>query len=359
MKEEIYAPDPLNEQASVLVDAQTDIKTAIKQGVLSGKEREEIKLNIKKIIDSAIARIRSPTLKEDGRISLMHFADKAYKQFVDNLKTIPPSVIIAVVVLMSVITAKEQHSEIYVPKTAIERRAAARLAGSQGLSFTAYNNGIPLREFQKVYIDRVNNALEELAQENALDPNDFTGRNSLRNLAEMQVRYERHQGEISGFKERGTRLVVCSVHADCSDRCARWQGGVYSLDGTSGVTEDGRRFIPLETATDIYYTTKAGRTYKNGLLGFNCRHKLYEYKAGMVIPTVPAEEQKRGYAITQTQRQMEREVISAREMALSLKGVDVGGHRKWSEIARQRYAAYKTYSKEHGRAFYPDRVKIL
>ena len=36
MKIQAYAPDPLNEQASVLVDAQTDIKIAIKQGVLSG-----------------------------------------------------------------------------------------------------------------------------------------------------------------------------------------------------------------------------------------------------------------------------------------------------------------------------------
>ena len=30
MELKAYVPDPLNEQASVLVDAQTDIKTAIK-----------------------------------------------------------------------------------------------------------------------------------------------------------------------------------------------------------------------------------------------------------------------------------------------------------------------------------------
>lgn len=357
MKEEVYAPDPLNEQASVLVDAQTDIKTAIKQAVLSSQGKERVKEQVKKIIDRAIARIRSPTLKRDAGISLMRFADRAYLQFADDLKSIKPELLPAVIVLMQAITAKEQQGKVYVPKTNAERFAAERL------SYTAYNKGIPLQEFQKRYIERVNVALENLAEANALDPNDFTGRNSLRNLAEMQVRYERHQDEIAGFKQRGTRLVVCSVHADCSDRCAKYQGRVYSLDGSTGFTEDGQEIKPLEWATnnpeDLYGPTKAGRYYQNGLLGFNCRHKLVEYKPDMVIPTVSEAEQKREYAITKKQREMEREVISAREVALSLKDVSVTTYRKWKGIAQRRYAAYKQFSKDNGRAYYPDRVKIL
>lgn len=357
MKELVYAPDPLNEQASTLVDAQTDIKTAIKQGVLSGNDKEAVKARIQKIIGRAIARIRSPTLKEDSRVSLMRFADKAYTQFMRDLQSIAMPVIAAVVVLMCGITAKEQRGEFYIPSTIVERKAAIQLG------YTAYGKGIPLQEFQKRYIERIDRALENLANEYALDPNDsrteVEKKNSLRNLAEMQVRYDRHQGEIAGFKQRGTKLVVCSVHGDCSDRCAEWQGRVYSLDGTTGFTEDGRKFDPLERATDVYYTTKAGRTYKNGLLGFNCRHKLYEYKNGMVIPTVSAEQQKREYGITQRQRLMEREVISARETALALKDVSVSSYRKWKAEASRRYKVYKAYSEEMGRAYYPDRVKIL
>ncbi|MDE7330304.1 MAG: phage minor capsid protein [Clostridia bacterium] len=353
MKEEVYVSDPLNGQASVFVDAQTDIKTAIKQTILSDKGKEEVKAQVKKIIDRAIARIRSPTLKEDGRISLMRFADKAYMQFVTDLQSIAIQLLPAVVILMRGITAKEQHKYEYFPSTATERKAALNLG------YAAYNKGIPLQEFQKRYIERVDKALENLAEINALDPNDFTGRNSLRNLAEMQVRYERHQDEIEGFKQRGTRLVVCSVHADCSDRCSHWQGGVYSLDGTSGITDDGKRFQPLENATDVYYTTKAGRTYKNGLLGFNCRHKLFEYKVGMVVPTVSEDERKRENAITRRQRELERDVISARENALTYKGVNTRLYNKWRDIARKRYDVYKHYSESNGRAYYPDRVKIL
>ena len=125
------------------------------------------------------------------------------------------------------------------------------------------------------------------------------------------------------------------------------------------MTADGRRYVPLEVATDVYYTTKAGRTYKNGLLGFNCRHKLMEYKPNMAIPTVPKSEQRREYAITKKQRAMERSIIAAREKALMQKGANKEEYRKWRRIAIDRNNAYKQFSKENGRAFYPDRVKIL
>lgn len=348
-----YVPDPLNEQASVLVDAQTDIKTAVKQGVLSAKRAEEIKKQIRALIERAVARIRSPTLKQDARVSLMRFANKVYGEFTSTLSGIPYAALPAVILLMRAIEEKAPQGEYYLPANQSERRAA------ELLQYRMTNKGIPLQEFQKVYINRVDYALQNLAEQKALDPNDITGRNSLRNLAEMQVRYERHQDEIQGFKDGKVRLVVSSVHADCSDRCSKWQGGVYSLDGTSGYTPDGRYYQPLENATDVYYTTKAGRTYKNGLLGFNCRHKLYEYKVGMSIPTVSAEEQKREYAITVLQRQMEQSVISAREIALTFKDVAPKTYKKWQGIAAERYKSYKQYSKEHGRAYYPDRVKIL
>lgn len=348
-----YAPDPLNEQASVLVDAQTDIKTAVKQSVLSAIPPERIKKQLSDIIERAVARIRSPTLKKDARVSLMRFANKVYGDFIQSLTAIPYALLPAVIVIMRAINEKEIKGEYYRPSNGAERKAA------ELLHYKVVNGGVPLREFSKVYVSRVEGALQTLAEEKALDPNDFTGRNSLRNLAEMQVRYERHQDEIQSFKDGKVKLVVCSVHADCSDRCADWQGKVYSLDGTSGYTPDGRYYQPLENATDIPYTTKAGRTYKNGLLGFNCRHKLYEYKVGMAIPTFSAEEQKREYSITVRQRQMEQSVISAREVALAVKDVAPKTYQKWRGIAAKRYEEYKRFSKEHNRAYYPDRVKIL
>lgn len=361
MELKTYVPDPLNEQASVLVDAQTDIKTAIKKGVLSGAPLSVISAEVRKIISRAIARIRSPTLQKDARVSLMQFSNRVYTQFKNDLG-IDGALLSAVALLARRVAERETNglkNTHFVPKTPKEIQAAEIVANNTRITLRAYDKGLPLQEFHKTYIDRVSKALNGLAEANALDPNDVSGRNSLRNLAEMQVRYERHETEIETLKASGERLVVCSVHADCSDRCAPWQGRVYSLDGTSGTTEDGRKYVPLETATDIFYTTKAGRTYKNGLLGFNCRHKLSPYKAGMVIPFVSETERKKEDAITKRQRELERAVVKYREEALMYKGENAELYKKARQNAVQTYDAYKRFSKENGRAYYPDRVKIL
>ena len=99
--------------------------------------------------------------------------------------------------------------------------------------------GVPMRKFAEDYIrDNVRPVLDNLSKQQALDPNDVEGRNSLRNLAEMEVRYNDHLQQIEDLKAAGHKLVIASTHADCSDRCRPWQGRVYSLDGTYGVTDD-------------------------------------------------------------------------------------------------------------------------
>lgn len=349
---EAYLRDPLNEQASALVDAQTDIKTAIKNGVLSGASSFGIKAKITEIITKALRAITSPTLRENARKSLVRFADNAYRTM---RKALPNSTTaIAIYTLIKAVSGKTEGT--YVPKTYAEKQAVKTLYGG---FYNTTQKGVPLGEFQKTYIKRVSEALSDIAKQNALDADDLTGRNSLRNFAEMQVRYERHLEEIQKLKNDGVKLVVCSVHADCSDRCKEWQGRVYSLDGTSGTTADGRQYVPLEVATDIYYTTKAGKTYKNGLLGFNCRHNLLPYKVGMVVPRVSEKERKKEDYITRKQREMERTVIRWREEARMQKGVNLSAYHKARQSALETYERYKTFSKENGRAYYPDRVKIL
>lgn len=356
-----YERDGLNPQASILVDAQTDIKIIVKKGVLSGAPFAVVAAEVRKYIRKAISRLTSSVLKKDAKKSLSAFFIKSYNDFKTQLN-LSPLLLAAVVLLSERITERRANGiqeKYFVPKTPREIDAAEQVAERTEIRLRAYDRGLPLQEFQKTYIDRVSKALGCLAEEKALDPNDVTGRNSLRNLAEMQVRYERHLQEIADLKNSGTRLVVCSVHADCSERCAPWQGRVYSLDGTSGTTEDGRKFIPLETATDVYYTTKAGRTYKNGLLGFNCRHRLLPYKTNMVIPFVSETERKKEDAITKRQRALERAVIGYREEALMYKGNNAEKYREARRNAVEIYDEYKRFSKNNGRAYYPDRVKIL
>lgn len=357
-----YRTEPLNKQATVLLDAETDIKLTIKGGVLNGMSSFLIKEKIRKIIERALSKIKSETLKEDARKSLMQFADKTYAQ----MRRAFPNPLIAVAIWKAVQAVETSivngktlpTAEMYIPRTNAEKTAFKTIYGGR---FETDAKGIPLQEFQKEYVKKVSDALNDLASARGIDPSDMEGRNSLRNLAEMQVRYERHQEEISELKANGVKLVICSAHADCSERCAPYQGRLYSLDGTYGKAEDGRKYEPLENATQNprdTYTTKAGRVYQNGLLGFNCRHYLTPYKSGMVAPYVSASVQKKEREITRRQRELERKVIKWRERAVLQKGNE-RAYKAAKKKAKYWFEQYKAYSKKNGRAYYPDRIKIL
>ena len=207
--------------------------------------------------------------------------------------------------------------------------------------------------------DNVKPALDRLAAQQARDPDDVSGRNTLRNRAEMEVRYNAHLEQIAALREQGVNLVICSTHADCSERCRPWQGRVYSLDGTRGRTDDGRSYVPLEEATDIYYTTKAGKTYKNGLLGFNCRHFLVPYKSGYRFPKPNAAEERREYEITQEQRRLETVVRKWRTKAVEYKNTDRENYLKARSNAIAANKAYIAFSKQNNRAYYPSRTALL
>ncbi len=220
--------------------------------------------------------------------------------------------------------------------------------------------GVPMQKFSKDYMEKnVKPIFDRMVKQYPKDPGDITGHNSLRNRAEMEVRYNGHLENIEVLKERGNKLVIASSHADCSPRCAKWQGRVYSLDGTYGTAPDGRKYVPLEDATDVLYATKAGKTYKNGLLGFNCRHYLVAYKDGYKFPKPNAKEEKKQYKITQKQRYLERQVRYWRNEAIQNKGV----FDEYAQIAKNTAISYNhqyiAYSKANGRAYYPSRTEIL
>lgn len=260
---------------------------------------------------------------------------------------------------------KKAHERMQVAQALISGKSVSPtvtsevVGGGTEAPLLGQRQGIPNGIYAKDYMRKVNEVYTRLAKDDALDPDDISGRNSMRNRAEMEVRNDFHQDEIQSLKDKGAKLVVCSTHADCSDRCFKWQGRVYSLDGTSGKTADGHAYVPLETATDVYYTTKAGKTYKNGLLGFNCRHRLYEYVPGMGIPKVSKAEQKKENKINTRQREMERNIREWRMREdLNKAAGNTQATAEAQKKAAEAYARYKKYSLENGRAYYPDRVKI-
>lgn len=213
----------------------------------------------------------------------------------------------------------------------------------------------PKNVFSEEYAKRVKEVYNELAKAEPMYDTNI----SLRNIAEMTVRYDRTMEQIQGFISRGVNLVVSSQHANCSKRCEKWQGGHYTLDNTYQVV-DGIEFQPLSNATDQYYTTKKGKTYKNGhITGYNCRHYLMEYKKGMQQVSVSEDVVEKQREIDHKMRYMERQIRQWKDMALMHKGVDRELYLKARQKAINYNKKYIEFAKSNNRAYYPSRTDVF
>lgn len=343
----------LNEQAEALEEAQTKIRLAVRDGWLARRTKADINAAVQKIIAVALKEVKLPVLRSAAYRSLNAFAERQYMTYIRRFGMSSEFVLLLATLIDD--TAKPIQLA----------QATEKLTRSPPPNFQPPLAGtseaaVPLQIYSKEYFERyVVPVFDEIAAQKALDPDDISGSNSLRNRAEMEVRYAHHLNEIERLRAAGVKLVTSSMHADCSERCYPWQGRVYSLDGTSGTTEDGKSYVPIETATDVYYTTKAGKTYKNGLFGFNCRHYVMEYRSRMIIPHVSEQEQRREYAINRRQRELERRVREYREKALIFRKID---RERYLAARKRAIAANKEYiqfSKDNGRAYYPSRTTLL
>ena len=343
----------LNPQAKAITDASSEIKIIVNKMYFEGRSKAEIERKVREIIKKYKLQLTSEQLR----------------------KMMPPSMtLLYQTTLLTLIVAfgasgRKAQQRMKDVVSVLERKATANTLnqGVGSLVYDAQRAGQPLKEYCKTYMQKVKDVYRRLAKEEAQDLDGINAtakRNTLRNRAEMQVCYEYHQEQVQTFKDKGVRLVVCSSHQDCSLRCFPWQGRVYSLDGSAGTTEDGRKYVPLEMATNqnnVYYVNpNTGTQYKGGLFGYNCRHRLIEYKVGMGIPTVTKAQQQREDALNQRQRQYEKTVRNYRTEADLAKGA---GLTKQANLLHKRAAAvyeeYKEFSINNERAYYPDRCSIL
>lgn len=335
----------ISENVKRIEDTETQIRLTIKKGYFANSANMLEKVN--KLIEECVKELPEG-MRENTRKSLQAFAQKLYSTLRINLGANGLAVAWA---LSKALKGGLTYKETLTLKQPI---ITAKVEPTFEYSTTA--KGVPNGIWSRQYIKNVNKVMQRMADEQSLDANDIEKRNSLRNYAEMYERNAYHEQELAGLKKDGTKLVICSVHQDCSDRCFPWQGRVYSLDGTSGKTADGRQYIPLETAVNQYTTTKQGKRYKNGLFGFNCRHRIYAF-TGQIPPTVTKAEQQKENKINQKQRAYENEIRKWRERALV--EVDPKERREAKQKAVALNKEYIAFSLKHDRAYYPDRCKVL
>lgn len=355
---------PLNYQAIALEEAETELRLLVKDDFLKRIDRRKTDSKAREIINKALERIKIPSLKIVAKQSLISF----YLRQQSEINRINGKNLL---VLLSLMRLSQENKKIPEVQSIVKTISVAKAKSVVKEAIKTHNithgttydmsktYGLPLQKFHEDYINKnVKPVLDGLSKMYALDPDDIEGRNSLRNKAEMEVRYQSHLDNIGELKEQGHRLVIASEHADCSERCRPYQGRVYSLDKTSGVTPDGREYVPLEYATKNPRDMTRRGDY-NGLLGYNCRHYLVPYKDGFRFPKPNPIIEAKEYKITQTQRYLERQVRHWRTEAIMRKGTDPTGYIVARKKVMDYNAKYIKYSRENGRAYYPSRTKLI
>lgn len=374
--DEEIASSRLDTSSIAIEESETDIKEAAKEAAYNNLGELVYYTKVKEILKKRLARVRSPTLLKTAVVSLTRFAKKQYedelklvKIYADwfrmvseaKAKGIPGANILYRSVIKEVGSVKEQIGfklavvgGMVEPITLSHANLRSDAMEDLGIDSSAYHRAIPLKEMHDLYLQKV-----EFAKNQLIDSGATYGEGvSLRNIAEMTVRYEQQKEMIADLQASDVKLVYIEPHANCSKRCEKYQvggskhpSGLYSLNGKTGVTpEDHVKYVPLEFATnnpEDKYTTQEGKVYQNGcILGYNCRHRLIPYKPFNKPIPIPARVIKENREVEMTQREMEREIRRLRgEMLQATNPKDKTKFRKAIKDAEGKYIAFSNAKK--------------
>lgn len=264
----------------IIMDLQSEIKEFVKNAVLNSFMIIGFNEKVMKMIVDGLEPIDDENLKEIATRTLFRFAQQEFRWQSELL-----GLGILPVALATYNREQVRDTDLKVMQEVINKTV------------------------RELPLEKINQTYSQLGNSQA----KVSFGQSLYGRAELNARYQEQQKMVRDLREK-TQLVICDTYSDCSDRCKNWQGRVYSLNGTSGRTEDGKEYIPLETATNAIF-----KGHRNGLLGYNCRHKLVPYKTGMSANKVSETERKREYEITNQQRLYEREIRKHKDLASSFK----------------------------------------
>ena len=248
-----------------------------------------------------------------------------------------------------------------LPTDLLKSPALAKEIAAQRMdALSMYKSAVPLNRYHKEYMETVRKRYDEIINDFARASYDTNV--SLRNIAEMDVRYEYQKDMIANIREKH-KLAWIEPHANASSRCEPYQGRLYSLDGTYGKTKSGEQYVPIEKAMNVNPVTiksgpNAGKTVYNGCLtGFNCRHKLIAYREGNRPETIPAKVVEKGRKVNDNLRAYEREIRHAKRAALEYGNSPDG--RRYREYAKKLTRQYEDYARKNDVAYYPDRLRLF
>lgn len=148
-------------------------------------------------------------------------------------------------------------------------------------------------------------------------------------------------------EDMGVNLIQIDSHSGARPKCAKDQGKIFSLDNTSGITED------LHGKKIKYYPWNSSSYGEpDGILGINCGHHKFPFVSGVNIqryfPTDDLDANNKIYKQTQVQRALERDVRKQkRECMLFDEAGDKDAFEEAAVKLKAKEAQLKNYVDKH------------
>lgn len=353
-----FTSDYKAEYIALVNEAEAKIKKQLSSDILLSVQREITDKTIQRLIDQFANDIPDDYEEKNNMLQALSFSyRKMYNDFYEQIAA-PFFKARDEMKKILGIEAKTPAGLLDAMMGSLDKLDASKIPDVTVGSNIAFTSGTPYIED---YYKNVRVATDKLTKQVFQEPDIGKGALSVRSMVEKELRGEFHKEQLESLKAKGVKLVWVSTHADCSERCEPWQGKLYSLDGTSGnVGGNGSQsFIPIEKATEVYSKSKNGRAYKNGLFGYNCRHRMVIYEENSQPPMdYTSKEMKQERDISSKQRGMERLIYKNRLQAELYRGIDKDKQRFYSEKAKQWQETYNKYSEANNHAAYPSRYSI-
>lgn len=333
----------LKQSVPVIDRAEIEIKNTIMNGVLWGVSQASLYKKINKIINKCIDNL--PADFPDANKTRQELASSAVVWYQGFQRSI---------MLLSLFLIDETreipHYSVLKPLTPAEI------------------NKMPT-DIKVSYVSKLKSQIVKLTN---LPIKDYKQESSLSIWArsEIDIRANEHKKKINELVAEGKTIRRLSSHADCSERCEKWQGKLVDLVKPpinskleTGDLIQGEPVYSLEAITSI--RDKYG--YRNNIItGFNCRHRLVEvdskqldYAPGVI---------KRERAINAKMRALEnatkkplKEYQALR--SVKLKGKDINElngdyvRKKWQDYLLARSRAVD-FAKKHDLPVYDWRMEV-
>lgn len=330
-----------------LQSTTTKIKELITQSIMQGMSQEELTKQLNKVIAETCAKVKDEKLREEIRNGFVISAKKWHYELSQTMKVLNHNL-------------RNQVIKFAPIGSLYSLDLNAMLKGTPGQVIERFRPYMDFNSKGIAVIENYEKSVKLGLKAISADPPISTRlrkdgkpvKVSLRNRVEMAIRYEANLQDVNRMVAEGVKLVWASSHPNASPRCAPHQGKLYSLDGTSGIS-NGNRYTPLQDVLK----ENGGNSIING---YNCRHRLIEYREGSRAPSDYTEaEIRKEYQIDQRQRYYESTIRNLKTEERLQRASDNQQEasflrKKWQKLNK----TYEAYSMRHGRAFYRWRTRI-